>query len=286
MNYPYALSLFLPDGTAEGLKIIEKSNWNGKGFACPKKVLFEKHRNRKELKKPGVYLLIGETENNPLSKRLYIGEGDPVMPRLEDHFRKKEWWTQVIVFTGTDQSVNKAFVQYFEAQLVQIANKTKRYHIENGNTPDSPLLSERDQAVCEGFLREILMCLPLLGINLDINNHSESNNNDILFIRRKSIEARGIETADGFLVLANSEVTSQETNSIQKSIQLLRRNLVEQGIIKDMDNGKLRFSSDYHFGSPSTAASVILGGSSNGRDVWENEEGLSLKSIQLQKLEQ
>ncbi len=78
---------------AEGLKIVEKSNWNGKGFACPKKSLFEKHRNRKDFKKPGVYLLIGEDENNTQSKRLYIGEGDPVMPRLEDHFRNKEWWT-------------------------------------------------------------------------------------------------------------------------------------------------------------------------------------------------
>ena len=98
MNYPYSLSLFLPDGVPDGLKIIEKSNWNGVGIACSKKILFEKHRNRPELKKPGVYFLIGEDEKNSQSKRLYIGEGDPVIPRLEDHFRKKEWWTELIVF--------------------------------------------------------------------------------------------------------------------------------------------------------------------------------------------
>lgn len=107
MNLPFALSLFLVDGTAEGLKVIEKTNWNGSGFACPKKVLFEKHYHRDEFKKPGVYLLIGENENNLLNKRLYIGESDSVMPRLEDHYRKKEWWIEVIVFTSNDQTVNK-----------------------------------------------------------------------------------------------------------------------------------------------------------------------------------
>jgi hypothetical protein len=75
---------------ADGLKIIEKSNWNGCGLACPKGVLFEKHRQRTELMKPGFYLLIGESDDDTTVKRLYIGEGDPVMPRLESHLRSKE----------------------------------------------------------------------------------------------------------------------------------------------------------------------------------------------------
>jgi hypothetical protein len=62
MHPPCTISLFLADGTADGLKIIEKSNWNGCGLACPKKVLFERHRKRSELTKPGVYLLVGEND--------------------------------------------------------------------------------------------------------------------------------------------------------------------------------------------------------------------------------
>ena len=88
--------------------------------------------------------------------------------------------------------MNKAFVQYFEAKLVQIAHKTKRYRMENGNIPDSPLLSERDHAICEGFLREILLCLPLLGINLEPNNSSEIKKDEILFVRSKGLEVRGL----------------------------------------------------------------------------------------------
>ena len=33
MNRPYSIKIYLPDGTPDGLKIIEKSNWNGK---CPR----------------------------------------------------------------------------------------------------------------------------------------------------------------------------------------------------------------------------------------------------------
>lgn len=285
MNYPFALSLFLADGTADGLKIIEKSNWNGCGLSCPKKVLFDKHRKRAEFNKPGVYFLVGENDESVLSKRLYIGETDAIMPRLEDHFRKKEWWTEVIVFTTADQALNKAFVQYIEAQLVQLAHKAGRYCIENGNTPDVSNLSERERAICEGFLREILLCLPLLGINLEPNTKPESNNNVILFVRAKGLVARGIETSDGFVVLANSEVTSEETKTIPNQIHRLRKSLIEQGIIHISDNGRLKFTTDHQFGSPSTASSVILGCSSNGREIWKTSSGDSLKSIQFSRLD-
>ena len=287
MNHPCALLLFLADGIADGLKIIEKSNWNGCGLACPKKVLFERHRKRAEFNKPGIYLLVGQNDESILTKkRLYIGEGDPVMPRLEDHSRKKEWWTEVIVFTATSQTLNKAFVQYFETQLVQMAHKTGRYRIENGNIPIIPSLSERELAICEGFLREILLCLPLLGVNLESNIPliSEGEGDAILFLRGKGVEARGMETSDGFLVLAGSEVVLTETRTIPEAIRRIRQSLIEQGIIKKDSSSKLKFAREHCFGSPSGASSVILGCSSNGRDLWKCQSGKSLKSIQFSRL--
>lgn len=285
MHHPFALSLFLADGTADGLKIIEKSNWNGCGLSCSKKLLFEKHRKRAEFNKPGVYFLIGDNEENTFSKRLYIGEADPIMPRLEDHFRKKEWWTEVLVFTATDQTLNKAFVQYFEAHLIKQAHKSGRYCIENSNIPIVSTLSERERAICEGFLREILLCLPLLGINLEPNAQPENKEDIILFIRGKAIVARGIETSDGFVVLANSEVSAEETKTIPEPIKRLRHNLLEKGIIRNDGVSKLKFTTDHRFGSPSTASSVILGSSSNGRDLWKSSFGESLKTIQLSRLD-
>lgn len=285
MNHPCALSLFLVDGKPDGLKILEKSNWNGCGLACPKMVLFDKHLKEEGFNKPGVYVLVGESDDSVLRKRLYIGEGDPVIRRLEDHFRKKEWWTEAIVFTSNDQTLNKAFVQYFEAQLIQLAGKSQRYTIENGNTPTIPALSRRELAICEAFLREILLCLPLLGVNLEPSTQSKSKDDQVLLIRGKGVVARGLETSEGFVVLANSEMASLETKTIPGSIQRLRSTLLEQGMVRDNGQGKLRFDRDYCFGSPSTASSVILGSSSNGRDAWKKEDGTSLKTLQLQKIQ-
>lgn len=86
MAHPFALTLFLPDGHSEGIKTIEKSNWNGCGLTCPR-ILFPQHRVRHEFGTPVIYILVGESD---FGKRIYIGEGDPILPRLDTHYREKE----------------------------------------------------------------------------------------------------------------------------------------------------------------------------------------------------
>jgi hypothetical protein len=47
------------------------------------------------------------------------------------------------------------------------------------------------------------------------------------------------------------------------------------------DNGwEIRFSQDYVFSSPSTAAAVVLGRSANGRVEWKDSQGRMLKQLQ------
>lgn len=283
MAHPFALTLFLPDGHSEGIKIIEKSNWNGCGLTCPR-VLFPKNRARPEFSRPGVYILVGECD---LSRRIYIGEGDPLMPRLDTHYREKDWWNEVIIFTSKDQILNKAFIQFLEARLIQEALKTKRFTLANVNQPSDPSLSEIDQSICEGFLREIQLCLPILGINIvEVTQSLEYSDKSKLFIHAKGIVAMGFETTDGFVVKEGSYASAKMTPTIPPGIRSLRQALLEQGKLAQKTDGRLRFIEDYVFGSPSTASSVVLGCSSNGREAWKDNEGISLKMIQLKKLEQ
>ena len=46
---------------------------------------------------------------------VYIGEGDPVRPRLESHSANKDFWTWLVFFVSKDDSINKAHVKYLEA---------------------------------------------------------------------------------------------------------------------------------------------------------------------------
>jgi len=87
MRNPYSIKIFLPGGDPDGLRIIEKSNWSGVGIMLPRLLLGE-GKQRKELLRAGVYVLYGPPEASGLP-RIYVGEGDPIRPRLEQHAAKR-----------------------------------------------------------------------------------------------------------------------------------------------------------------------------------------------------
>ncbi|MCD6390281.1 MAG: GIY-YIG nuclease family protein, partial [Desulfobulbaceae bacterium] len=160
----FSVRIFIPSGNPEGLRIVEKSNWTGKGLVFPRSLLSEV-RQRDELNRTGVYILWGPGESGQLP-RIYVGEGDVVRLRLEQHARQKDFWTQAVVFVSKDQNLNKAHVKYLEACLVNLAAEAKRAELDNGNIPQIPPLSEADAADAEGFLNNLLLCLPIVGINV------------------------------------------------------------------------------------------------------------------------
>lgn len=134
----------MPGGDPDGLRTIEKSNWSGAGLVVPRS-LFGESKQRRELARTGVYVLFGPPEESGLP-RVYVGEGDPIKPRLEQHAGKKDFWTSCIAFTSKDENLNKAHVQYLEARLLDLAAQAKRCVLDNGNSPALPSLSEADAA--------------------------------------------------------------------------------------------------------------------------------------------
>jgi hypothetical protein len=160
----YSLEIFLPAGDPDGLRTIEKSNWTGSGIVIPRS-LFREAKQRKEVARTGVYVLVGPLEDSGL-QRVYIGEGDPIRPRLEQHASKKDFWVTCLAFTSKDENLNKAHVQYLESRLVALAAQAKRCTLDNGTVPQLPSLSEADAAEAEGFLAEMLLCFPVLGLGV------------------------------------------------------------------------------------------------------------------------
>ena len=143
----FSVRIFLPSGDPDGLRIVEKSNWTGQGLFFPRSV-FADVRQRPELKRTGVYVLWGPGESGQLP-RVYVGEGDGVLPRLDQHAKTKDFWTHAAVFSSKDQNLNTAHVQYLESSLVALANEAKRCELDNGNVPQLPSLSEADAADAE-----------------------------------------------------------------------------------------------------------------------------------------
>jgi hypothetical protein len=280
MAHPYSIRIFLPGGDPEGLRIIEKSNWSGVGVQVPRS-LFGEGKRRKELDRTGVYVLLGPSEDSGLP-RLYVGEGDPIRPRLEQHAAKKDFWTTCIAFTSKDGNLNKAHVQHLEAQLSALAAKARRCTLDNGNIPQLPSLSEADFADSEGFLAEMLLCFPVLGISVfSPAPPAESSRTPELLLRGKGVEARGREVAEGFVIRAGSQAVIEEVPSVHAYLAAARRSLVENGVLR-LDGARYVFDQDYVFSSPSTAAGVVLGRSANGRVEWQTAQFKTLKALQEQ----
>lgn len=274
----FSIKIFIPDGTPEGLKVVEKSNWTGRGMVCPR-AKFAEAKSRSEFARTGVYVLVGPSEEGDLSN-VYIGEGDPVRPRLESHLANKDFWTYLVMFTSKDENLNKAHVQYLESRLLQLAREAKRCSLENGNSPQLPSLSEADIAEMDAFLDEVLLIFPVLGLTIFTKPVSPTRSQTLLSIKSKGINANGYESADGFVVLQGSEVVFETVPSIHRYMLTLRDTLLSQGILhKEADH--YVFTQDYSFDSPSTAAGVILGRTANGRIEWKDEKGRTLKDLQV-----
>jgi hypothetical protein len=102
---PFALRLFVPSGLPEGMRIVEKTNWSGIGYAIPRSQLKE-FTQRDDSARPGVYVLCGP-DPEAGSDLVYIGEADPLGRRLEQH-QAREFWTTAYAFTSKDGYLNKA----------------------------------------------------------------------------------------------------------------------------------------------------------------------------------
>jgi hypothetical protein len=113
---PFSIRIFLPDGNADGVKVLEKSNWSGCALVVPR-ALFPEAKKRKEFDAPGVYILVGPSDDGDLPT-VYIGEADPIGRRLDRHYSQKDFWTCAVFFTSKDGTINKAHIQHLESRLV------------------------------------------------------------------------------------------------------------------------------------------------------------------------
>lgn len=277
MSKPYSIKIFLPGGDPDGLRTIEKSNWSGAGIVILRALMAEV-KGRRELNRTGVYVLVGPPEDSGLP-RIYVGEGDPVRPRIEQHAVKKDFWTGCIAFTSKDENLNKAHVQFIESRLIAFASQAKRCVLDNGNMPALPSLSEADAADAEGFLSEMMLCFPVLGLSVFHAADPLQKTGSLLFITGKGTQAQGEETRDGFVVRAGSGVAVKEVPSCPAYLRELRAALVANGVLLPAGDG-WTFAQDYVFASPSTAAGVVQGRAANGRLDWKTREGKTLKDLQ------
>nr|WP_321377106.1 GIY-YIG nuclease family protein [uncultured Bacteroides sp.] len=274
------IKIYLIDGDPNGRMSCELSNWSGKAYKLPRKLIKES-ANRPDLDNTGVYILFGRTDNIEEKDLAYIGEAEGIRNRLENHLAQKDFWNEAITFISKDNNLNKAHVKYLESRLYEIAKDTDRYNLTNSNSPTKSSISESDQSEMEEFIENIKLLVNSLGFKIfeplrkvSINKEEEEKNTFYIKAARGA-NATGQSTSDGFVVFKDSAIADSTTNSFPQNWEKLRSTLIKNKIIEQNV-----FTKDYLFSSPSSAAAIVMGRSANGLTEWKTEDGRILKSIE------
>jgi hypothetical protein len=273
---PFVIRMLVLDGDPDGIRILDRSNWTGKAVVFPRS-LIQKVRSLPEYKKPGVYLLCGAPGEDGATT-LYIGEGDPVASRIDQHHAKKDFWTWAVFFSSSDAALNKVHIQYLESELVRLAQEAKRVILDNGNFPQKPSLSAADEAEAMGFLGNMLGILPLLGIHAFERAPAPKTHEAMLFLSSKGISGKGYETSAGFVVCKGSTASKKVAPSMGVEWGKKREALISSGVLRDKGD-VLEFIEDFTFTSPSAAAQALRATPSNGWESWKNKDGRTLHQL-------
>lgn len=285
------LRLFLVDGTPGGLITAEIMNWTGHVLSGPRSLL-PNLLKRSEVARTGVYFLIGPDSNQSTRARVYIGETDDVSIRLKQHNRSedqggKDFWERLCVVTSKDHNLTKAHAKYLESLLIKAAKNAGRAVLENGNQPEYTALPEADIADMTFFMEQIRTVLPVLGYEFlrERPSITEAVNSGAVVLPGPSsplftmsvpkygISAKAREQNGDFVVLRGSIARDHWTSSHHSGYESLYQQLVDEGVLSDMNSGTRQFATDYPFSSPSAAAAVISGRPTNGRTTWTTADG-------------
>jgi len=300
MTLGKSIRIYLKDGSVTGIKFAELVNQTIQSLSCPRTKITDLNKHfSNEINTQGVYFLIGYEEETG-KQIVYIGEAENVWERLKNHDSQKDFWNEVIIFTSKDDNLTKAHIKYLESRLVEIANQTERYGIRNGNTPTLSSLPLPDKDSMEEFLSNIKILTGTLGHKflenpISIKNISEFETsltktleNDFvtntikeeleLYLNVSGIQSSAIQTNEGLVVLQGSQASNNPTKNY--GYGALRDTLIMENVIEVGDDNKLYFSRNHLFNSVSAAAAVILGYSVNGRNIWKNKDGISIKEIE------
>ena len=286
MSDPYVLTILVTSGDPDGVRVVEKSNWSGRGVVFGRADLGD--AAAQGISSPGIYVLVGEDPDGAFDQRIYVGQGEEVGKRLAQHQRdeSKDFWNDTVVFVSKDEGLNRAHILHLEARLLELADASNRVAVANGNRPAPPSLSPSANAEAEGFLREMLGIFPVLGIAaFEKPQRSGSELQRRYFLKGPDAAGEGEDRPDGFLVLAGATARIEATASLSPSFGRLRTRLLASGHLVEQ-NGVYELADDYLFKSPSTAAMTLLGRNANGRTEWKDSEGVTLKEHQQAEADQ
>jgi len=292
-----SINYFLMDGTPSGRIKCTIANWTGIAYRIPRTEL-EKCKERDDLKQSGVYFLFG-TDENTGDNVVYVGQagvrknGEGILYRLQEHKRSadKDYWTEAVVFTTSNNSFGPTEISWLENNFCSLAIKAKRYIVKNSNDPNVGNVTEEKESELEEFIEYAKLVMGVLGHRtfeplLQIaspqaaSDESEAERAPLFFIKRSGAYATAKLTNEGIVLLAGSRIRAEIVPSCPDYAKKVREDNKEN-VTEDYVLQK-----DILFKTPSGASAYVLGAPTNGNVEWKTEDDRTLKEFETSETEE
>lgn len=276
------------DGTANGRIKCTLANWTGVAYRIPR-VDLDLCKERNDLKQSGIYFLFGVSDETS-EQVIYVGQagarknGEGILYRLQEHRKNpdKDYWSEAVVFTTSNNSFGPTEISYLENRFCAMATEAHRYIVKNGNEPTQGNVTEEKESELEEFIEYAKIIMGVLGhkvfepliavdsnLDNDNKNDSVSSTHTVFYIKKRGANARAVQTADGFIVLSGSIISKDPVPSCPNSALNAREKY------KETIDEHMTLLKDVPFKTPSGAAAFILGSSVNGNVAWTTEQGIT-----------
>lgn len=262
------ITTYLIDGNPRGMKRAFISNHVCQCMAIPRTHL-AMAKLRDELNSPSLYLLFGD------DKKVYVGETENFLARVDDHQRKKDFWNEAVVFYAKEGSLTKADVQFLEhLALAQIKAANLFTLEENKQKANAPKLPEHQRDTVLDFFDDVQVLAAFLGYPLFDQAQVKAQ---ALFYCRNGLgaDAKAVYADKSMRVLAGSKVRKD----VQASYGRANERAMQLKSVALEREDYFELTQDMEFPSPSSASDFCVGGASNGWMVWINADGQTLDDV-------
>jgi hypothetical protein len=265
-------------------------------YKIPRTAL-EKCRGRDDLSQSGVYFLFGVSDQTS-DNVVYIGQagvrknGEGILYRLQEHKRNpnKDYWTEAVVFTTSNNSFGPTEISYLENRFTNMAVTAKRYSVKNGNDPSQGNITEEKESELEEFIEYATIVMGTLGHKVfepllqpmtapSLSNEVCAQKEHVFYIKRSNANAQARLTSEGVVVLTGSVIREGIVPSCPDFVKKVREDNKEY-----IDENNV-LQKDILFKTPSGASAFVLGAPTNGNVEWKTEDGRTLKEVESNEAE-
>lgn len=278
VNNPKLIQTYLPDGTLEGIRIIEVSGSSVKALVIPR-IKLNDIKDRPEAKQPALYFLINSADN-----QLYIGESENFFYRIKNHDQSKDFWDVAVAIVSTTNTLEKSDIKYLESLAVERAQATAAMQVLNKTIPTRNTIHEFKLHTLDAVLSDAAVIAELLGYSVFTTKH-EQQNHDLWYCKTKLTDARAEFRGDKFVVLAGSVVDKSNTESFGKNWPKAlaeRHEVFEKYGTALGDHIELR--ENVPFKSPNHAGGFLTGRNVNAWTTFKDAQGRTMDEV-MRKIE-